>query len=378
MVADNLLDRIEGDTEGVIQLLRQLTELESPSNRKELVDRLGSLISGHLRGNGLAPQVVPRQEVGDIIWAEWAKGEEGRILVLCHIDTVWEPGSLAVNPFRVEEGRVYGPGVFDMKAGVAACLKVQEYIARGWIRPRKKVCFLFTTDEEVSSLHSRELIEEFALKSDLALVPEPPLPGGALKTFRSGVGTYTLKIQGRSAHTGLDPDKGISAVEELARKILEIHALSVPELGTRVAVNVVCGGTVRNVIPESAEGDIDTRFRTIEEGERIDGALRQLTSFRTGVVLKLEGLIDRPPLVKSKGSLELFQRAQQISLELGSVLEQGESGGGSDGNFAAALGVPTLDGLGINGDGAHARHEHIEVAAIAPRIALLALLIERL
>lgn len=377
-MGDNLLEKIEGDTDAVIELLRQLTELESPSNRKELVDRLGSLISSQLRRNGLAPQVVPRQEVGDIIWTEWAEGGEGRILVLCHFDTVWEPGSLAVNPFRVEEGRVYGPGVFDMKAGVTACLKVQEYIARGWIRPRKKVRFLFTTDEEVASLHSRELIEEFAVKSDLALVPEPPLPGGALKTFRSGVGTYTLRIQGRSAHTGLDPDKGISAVEELARQILAIHALSAPEIGSRVAVNVVRGGTVRNVIPESAEGDIDTRFRTIEEGERIDSALRQLTPFRSDVALELEGLIDRPPLVKSKASSELFQRAQQLSSELGLVLAEGESGGGSDGNFVAALGVPTLDGLGINGDGAHARHEHIEVAAIAPRVALLALLIERL
>jgi glutamate carboxypeptidase len=160
-----LVEKIESELDQIVELLRTLVELESPSHRKDLVDQVGFMIAEHLGAQGLTPQVISREEVGDVIWAEWGEKEEGRILVLCHVDTVWEEGSLARNPFRVEEGRIYGPGVFDMKAGVAATLKIQQYLARGWIRPRRKVRFLYTTDEELTSAHSREFIEGFAQES---------------------------------------------------------------------------------------------------------------------------------------------------------------------------------------------------------------------
>ena len=378
MTEISLVERVSSEIDQIVDLLRQLVEMESPSHSKELVDRLGVFVAERLRENGLDPQVVAREKVGDIIWTEWGSQQEGRILILCHIDTVWEPGSLERNPFRVEDGRVYGPGIFDMKSAVAATLKIQEYLSRGWIEPRRKVRFLYTTDEEVDSSHSRELIEDFARQSDLVLVLEPPLPGGALKTLRKGVGSYRLKIHGKRAHAGLEPHKGTHALEEMARQILDIHALASPDAGTTVTVNVVRGGTARNVIPEYAEGLIDVRFRTLEEGQRIDLAMQDRATHLPGIRLEIEGGIERQPLIKSERSRELFRQAREIAAELGMDLGEGESGGASDGNLTAELGVATLDGLGITGDGAHAWHEHILLEAVAPRIALLARLLERL
>ena len=378
MTETSLVERVSSEIDQILDLLRQLVEMESPSHSKELVDRLGVFVAERLRANGLDPQVIAREKVGDIIWAEWGSQQEGRILILCHIDTVWEPGSLERNPFRVEDGRVYGPGIFDMKSAVAATLKIQEYLSKGWIEPSKKVRFLYTTDEEIDSCHSRELVEDFARQSDLVLVLEPPLPGGALKTLRKGVGSYRLKIHGKRAHAGLEPHKGRHALEEMARQILDLHALAAPDAGTTVTVNLVQGGTARNVIPEYAEGLVDVRFRTLEEGQRIDLAMQDRATYLPGIDLEIEGGIERQPLIKSEQSRELFRQAKEVAAELGMDLAEGESGGASDGNFTAVLGVATLDGLGITGDGAHAWHEHISLQAVAPRIALLAGLLERL
>ena len=189
MKGDNLLRAIEGEQDSTVQLLQQLVELESPSTEKALVDELGVFLVDQIRINGMEPRIVPRKEVGDIVWSECGEGVGGRILVLCHLDTVWPLGSLDRNPFRIEGDRIYGPGIFDMKAGVAATLKIQEFITRKWIQPGKKIRFLYTTDEEIGSADSQELIEDFSRNSDLVLVTEPPLPGGVLKTFRKGAGT---------------------------------------------------------------------------------------------------------------------------------------------------------------------------------------------
>lgn len=378
MADASLIDRIRRETEPVVDLLRRVVEYESPSGDKKHTDRLGAFIAEQMRKNGLATHVEPRSEVGDIVWGEWEEGGEGRILVLCHIDTVWELGSLARNPFRLENGCLYGPGIFDMKAGVAATLKVQDYLARGWIRPARKVRFLYTTDEETGSLHSRRLIEDFARQSDLVLLTEPPLPGGVLKTFRKGVGDFVLKVHGKAAHAGVEPEQGISASQEMAHQILAIHALSDPGQGTAVNVTVLRVGSRENVIPEYGEAVIDVRFKTLEEGQRVERALRGLRPFVPGARLELTGTINRPPMVRTEQAQKLLQAARRIALELGIDLQEGETGGGSDGSFTAALGIPTLDGLGINGGGAHALHEHIELEQLAPRIALLARLIERL
>ncbi len=374
----DLVEKIQGQTEQIIDLLGELVERESPSNEKERVDEVGTFIADWAREHGLAPQVLPREEVGDLVWAEWGQEQPGRILVLCHIDTVWQAGSLKRNPFRLEEGRIFGPGSYDMKGGVVSTLKIQEYLNRGWIAPGKKVRFLYTTDEELTSSHSREVIEDFARESDVVLVTEPPLPGGGLKTARKGVGSYLLKIHGKSAHSGVEPEKGIDAVDELSRRILEIRSLSLPQEGTSVAVTQVRGGTAINVIAEYAEAVVDTRFTSKQEADRVDQALRSMKPEVAGARLELEGEIERYPMVKTDRSEELFVTAREIAAELGFDLAEGASGGGSDGNFTSALGIPTLDGLGIPGDGAHAWHEHVEVDQLAPRIALLARLIESL
>ena len=374
----DLVEKIQGQTEQIIDLLGELVERESPSNEKERVDEVGTFIADWAREHGLAPQVLPREEVGDLVWAEWGQEQPGRILVLCHIDTVWQAGSLEHNPFRLEEGRIFGPGSYDMKGGVVSTLKIQEYLNRGWIAPSKKVRFLYTTDEELTSSHSREVIEDFARESDVVLVTEPPLPGGGLKTARKGVGSYLLKIHGKSAHSGVEPEKGIDAVDELSRRILEIRSLSLPQEGTSVAVTQVRGGTAINVIAEYAEAVVDTRFTSKQEADRVAQALRSMKPEVAGARLELEGEIERYPMVKTDRSEELFVTAREIAAELGFDLAEGASGGGSDGNFTSALGIPTLDGLGIPGDSAHAWHEHVEVDQLAPRIALLARLIESL
>lgn len=378
MPEENLVQKLGQESDGIVDLLRNVVERESPSTQKARVDQLGSFIREHLGRSGLSPQIEPRRDVGDIVWAEWGKEEKGRILVLCHIDTVCEVGSLERNPFRIDDGCIYGPGIFDMKSGVTATLKIQEYLMQGRIRPRKRVRFVYTTDEEIGSFQSRALIEDFARQSDLVLVTEPPLPGGTLKTVRKGVGDFVLKVHGRASHAGLEPEKGVNAIEELMRQVLVIHSLSDPERGTTVNVTKVQGGTRENVIPETAEATIDARFRTLEESRRLEQALKHLTPFLQGARLEVSGAINRPPMIRTENARQLFEAACRISLELGMELHEGETGGGSDGNFTSALGVPTLDGLGVNGDGAHALNEHVELAALVPRIALLARLIERL
>lgn len=378
MSNQDLIDRIGEEVDQILALLRDVVEHESPSTLKAKVDSLGSFIADHLRRNGLSPRIESRSDVGDIVWAEWGNGGQGRILVLCHTDTVWAPGSLGRNPFRIENERVYGPGIFDMKSGVTATLKIQEYLKRGWIQPRKKIRFVYTTDEEIGSSHSRALIENFARQSDLVLLTEPPLPDGVLKTFRKGIGDFVLRVHGKAAHAGVEPEKGINAVLELMHQVFAIHSLTDLDLGTTVSVTRVRGGERENVIPSYAEAAVDARFRTLEEGKRVERALLKLTPRLAGARLEVKGAINRPPMIRTERTGQLFEAARQIGRELGIDLREGETGGGSDGSFTAALGVPTLDGLGVNGDGAHALHEHIELGSLAPRIALLARLIERL
>ena len=369
-IREELLDHID--------LLRQLVELESPSNKKALVDLLGDRLTEWFIAHHWPANRIARSSVGDILWTEWTEGEGEPILVLCHLDTVWEEGTLDRFPFRVENELVHGPGVFDMKAGVAATLQIQKYISRGWLRPRRKVRFLYTTDEEVGSFESRAVIEDFAQQSALVLVTEPPLPGGVLKTQRKGSGNYRVTAHGRAAHPGLDPEKGVNAVEEIAHQILQLNSLADPERGTTMTVTVVRGGERENVIPDSAEAVFDVRVKSLQEADRIKAAIADLRPHLPEARLEVVGEMDRPPMARTDSSRELFAAARRLALELDIRLEEGETGGGSDGCFSAALGVPTLDGLGVNGDGAHALPEHIELAQLPPRTALLARLVEGL
>jgi glutamate carboxypeptidase len=301
------------------------------------------------------------------------KPNEPHAVALCHYDTVWPLGTLDRIPFNVDaDGVARGPGCFDMKGGIVVLnFALQSLRSRG-LRPLRRLEVLFTCDEEVGSPTSRPVIEATASGAALAYVLESPLPGGTLKTARKGTGDYLLRITGRAAHAGVEPQKGISAISEMAHQILALHALNDFALGTTVNVGVVQGGTRPNVVAAQAEAQIDVRVQSFAEASRLDGAIRGLEPVLPGAVLNIEGGLNRPPMERSPAMAALFEQARQIAASIGVELSEGSTGGGSDGNFTAAMGVPTLDGLGPEGEGAHAAHEHVLTESFARRVALLA------
>ncbi|HWK10109.1 MAG TPA: M20/M25/M40 family metallo-hydrolase, partial [Vicinamibacterales bacterium] len=278
---------------------------------------------------------------------------------------------------RRDGDRLSGPGVFDMKAGIAIALSAVRALQDGDVS-RRAIRMLWTTDEEIGSGTSRGEIESAARQSAAVLVLEPALPGGALKTARKGCGEYEVLVEGVAAHAGLDPGKGVSAIHELADHVREIEALSDLRRGTTVNVGIVEGGTRANVVAAHARAVVDARAVTMADAARLDSALRKLQPKRPGARLTVRGGFERPPLERSRDIARLFATAQDIAREFGRTLEEGTAGGGSDGNFTAAIGVPTLDGLGAVGDGAHASHEHVTISDLPWRAALVAGLLNRL
>jgi glutamate carboxypeptidase len=292
--------------------------------------------------------------------------------VLGHFDTVWPHGTLAARPFRVADGRAYGPGSYDMKAGLVMLeFAIEAIRSRGYAPPRP-IVVLWTSDEEIGSPRSRALIEDEARRAAFALVLEPPLADGRLKTARKGVGRFRLSVEGRPAHAGVEPEKGISAIVELAHQILRLHGLNDPGAGTSVNVGVIRGGSVANVIAAEAVATIDVRAATLDEARRVEAALRATSPVLAGARVTVDGALNRPPMERSPQGVALFEQVRSIGRTLGLDLGEGSTGGGSDGNFTAALGVPTLDGLGAPGAGAHAVDEHVLVAPLPRRAALLA------
>jgi glutamate carboxypeptidase len=356
--------------------VERLVGLESPSTDKAAVDRCGAVVAQMLREAGGTVSSLPQTERGDHIRAEFAGGP-GRVLVLGHFDTVWEVGRIRTMPLREEDGRLYGPGVYDMKASIAVAAHAMRTLReRSASVPR--VVMLFTTDEEIGSGTSRMAIEDAARHSDAVLVLEPSLPGGAAKTQRKGCGEFTITAHGVSAHAGIDPRKGASAIHELARQIRSLEALQDLERGISVNVGVIRGGTRGNVIAEQATAVVDVRVPTMADAARLDAAIRALAPSNPAVTIEVHGGVERPPLERTPAVARLYEQARQVAASLGHDLEEGGTGGGSDGNFTAALGVPTLDGLGPRGDGAHALHEHVVLADLPWRAAFLAALLSRL
>lgn len=297
------------------------------------------------------------------------------ILVIGHTDTVHPRGSLSERPWREQTGRIYGPGIFDMKANCALALEVIRACAMLGLAPRHPVVLLLTCDEETGSMTGRALVEEEARKARGVLVLEPPAAGGRVKTARKGTGLFTMEAHGIAAHAGLEPEKGASAILELARQIERLHSMNELSRGISVNVGVVQGGTRSNVVAASASAEIDVRFSTTEEAKRLEEKILGAQSFDERVKLKVSGSINRPPLERTEKVAALFDLARRVAALLDFDLGEASVGGASDGNFAAALNVGVLDGLGIDGDGAHATHEHILVHDIARRGALLAGLI---
>ncbi|OFW23907.1 MAG: hypothetical protein A3G21_03205 [Acidobacteria bacterium RIFCSPLOWO2_12_FULL_66_21] len=366
----------EAERPWLLETIEALVRLESPSTDKAAVDRCGAELARRLTAAGGRVERVPQVERGDHVRAVFPGGPT-QVLVLGHYDTVWPVGQIERMPLVERDGRLHGPGIFDMKSGIAVAILAARAM-RGTPRATPPtIVMLWTTDEEIGSATSRALIEREARASAAVLVLEPSLPGGAAKTSRKGCGEFELVVHGISAHAGLDPGTGASAIHELARQIIAIEAIQDLPRGISVNVGVIAGGSRANVVAAEARATIDVRVPAMADVARVESALAGLSPELRGTRLELRGGVDRPPLERSDRVVRLYELAKGIAADLGRTLGEGGAGGGSDGNFTAAAGVPTLDGLGPAGDGAHAAHEHVIVDDLAWRAALVCELIAR-
>ncbi|WP_026689618.1 M20 family metallopeptidase [Alteribacter aurantiacus] len=353
--------------------LLQLLRAESPTYRKELVDKCsGILMKMFEKHLGATSVVYPQLKRGDHFRVKVGKGRK-RILILVHVDTVWDQGRLVTYK---KDGKIFGPGAMDMKGGIVQGIwAVKALKACGGLQG-KEVVFLCTSDEEVGSQTSKSIIESEAKKSQVVLVLEPPVSEtGAIKTSRSGIGLYDYYIKGRGAHAGIDHEKGVSAVKELAHQILKLEELTDYRRGTTVNVGVVSGGSRLNVIPDTARARIDFRVKSNQEANRLIRIIEKPVPVTEGISISVKGHLNRPPMEKTDSTAILFERVKEAGRKVGLLLEESHVGGGSDGNFTAALGIPTIDGLGCFGDGAHALHEHIFLDQMIVRTAMLSHLI---
>jgi glutamate carboxypeptidase len=358
----------------IIALTTTLANFESPTHDKAHVDLLASCVEQTVKDLGADVKRLPRTDVGDIVLAKWNADAPGKpLLFMMHMDTVWPVGTLKDRPVHVEGDQLIGPGVWDMKVSIAMVLTAIKGLRDRGEFPNRPVWCLFTTDEETGSVHSQDIIAESAQQAGLCLIMEFGSPNnGGVRTWRKGVAHYTVHTKGLSSHAGNAPEKGINAVVELAHQTLKITELQHMDKGTSVSVTVVHGGTTFNVIPAAAKADVDVRFLTKLESERIDHALHHLKPVLNGAEVHstLNGQI-RPPMERDDKMLKNYDQLKGLGAKLNfDVLEDG-SGGGSDGNFTAAMGISTLDGLGAAGAGAHAAHEHALLSSIPVRVALL-------
>lgn len=375
MNIEPLQRKIEAQQPDMLAALEVLVERESPSTDKAAADAYAEALAARFDKLGAETSLVYSGTSGaqlDVVLGS-SRGEGHKPgLLLCHYDTVWPLGTIERLPFRIEGDKASGPGIYDMKAShVMVEYALRAIAGAGFSLPRP-VEVLFTSDEEIGSVTSRALIEERAQQAAYVLVLEPPTAEGALKTARKGVGGFALQVKGRASHAGSQPEMGVSAINELARQILIVQGFADLEKGTTLNAGIIRGGTRSNVIAAHAEAQIDVRAWTPEEAARIERAMESLQPTIPGAEILVSGGFERPPLVRSETIIELFSRVKEIGKKLGIDLQEGSTGGGSDGNFTAALGVPTLDGMGAVGDGAHADHEHILISHLAPRTSVLA------
>lgn len=371
-----LLRDLQRRRDEMVGLLQRFVECESPSHDKALVDRFGEVVQAEWKRRGANVRVLRQTRHGNHVRAEVSMGEgkpKGQIMVLGHLDTVYPAGTLAKMPFRVAKGRAWGPGTFDMKAGLVLALFAVDALKAAGERPSKRFVFFWNTDEEIGSATSRREIEKEARRSDAVLVLEPSFgPEGRLKTARKGVGTAEVVVTGRAAHAGINPQEGVNAVHELALQIERLMKMNDARKGITVQATVVAGGTVSNVVPERARAEVDIRYTRLADAPGLDRKLHALKPILKGARIEVRGGVNRPPLERTAGVERLFQHAQSLMREIGVSLGEAATGGGSDGNLTGALGVPTLDGLGAVGDGAHSSRENVVVSALPERAALIA------
>lgn len=382
--AEDFLRHFNARRGELLSLARALCEVESPSGDAEGSRAVIGLLEEAARGledfaswerthapDGYGEHFRLRA------FAEGAK-QERTLLLLGHTDTVHPRGSVAARPWREEGGKIYAPGVFDMKAACAAALEALHACVALGTRPRRPVVLLLTCDEESGSRSGRALVEEEARRAEYVLVLEPAAPGGRAKTARKGTGLFNVAVEGRAAHAGLEPEKGVSAILELARQVERVASLARPEVGTTINVGTLSGGTHANVVAAEARAEVDVRFSTLEEARRVEDAMRNLKPFDERASVKVSGGINRPPLERTEAVASLYEQVRRVASELDFELGETSVGGASDGNFAAAYCAAVLDGLGCEGGGAHASHEHIDADRLVPRAAFLAALVASL
>ncbi len=376
MIPSQVFNALQARQAEVEAFIRSLVEIESPSGDAEgsrgVVDLLVQAASGLACVDAIERVDVP--DFGQhLVVKAFQKGSQQQILMVGHTDTVHSLGSLSERPWRREAGKIYGPGIFDMKANCALAIEVLRTLVELQATPAYGVTIVLTCDEEVGSLNGWPLIEKVAKEKPArcAFVMEPPASGGRVKTSRKGTGIFAIKVEGKAAHAGLEPEKGASAILELARQTEQLHAINLSGSGITLNVGVVHGGTRSNVVAAEAQGEIDVRFSTEAESHEIERILSSLKPIDERTKVFVSGSINRPPMERTAAVVELFEKARAIAADLDFDLGEAQVGGASDGNFLAAMGIPVLDGLGISGDGAHAVHEHIEAGDIARRGALI-------
>jgi glutamate carboxypeptidase len=359
----------------MLALLKRLVETESPSHEKTAVDRVGSLVADECRKLGAQVEIHSRQAAGDLVEAHWGRGLGG-ILLLAHMDTVFPLGTLAKMPFYSREDKTYGPGVSDMKGGIVVGLAAIAQLCEAGHLPERPLTALFTSDEEIGSAASRDLIEKLAGESSLVLVLEPGMLDGSIKTWRKGVGEFQIRTHGRAAHAGGDHEQGCNAIEEMAHQVIAIQKLTDYAKGTTLNVGIIRGGTANNVVPEEASAELDLRVTQPREAERILAELQALKPHLKGTTVEVIGELNRPPMPFDKKMKATFEKARSIAGAAGIELKASGTGGASDGNFVAPLGIPVLDGLGPVGGEYHSEREFIFTASLAERAFLLSTLLQ--
>ena len=362
----------------MLRTLRRFVTSESPSLEKAAADRCCTVVAKEWQKSGAHVERIPQKHRGNHLRLTFAPDKSrpaGRLLALGHYDTVYSTGTLKEMPFRISGGKAYGPGIFDMKAGIVQALFALQALQRARLRPKKQIVFLWTSDEEIGSESSRKLIETEARRSDAVFVLEPSFgPRGLVKTARKGVGEAQLIVKGRASHAGLAPEEGINAVHELAAQLTHIEKWNDARRGISINADIVEGGTRTNVIAERARAVLDLRALRTSDMHSVERRLHALRPLHKGAKLKITGGFDRPPLER-KICAALFARAKSLAKQMNVFLGECTAGGGSDGNFTGALGIPTLDGLGAVGEGAHSDHEYILANTMPVRAALLAALL---
>jgi len=379
MSAPALLPFFEALLPEALDWLEDLVRIESHSRDREGVERLAADLARRLATFDVCTEVLAAPPAGSTLRG-CLRGVEGvpPVLLLGHLDTVWPKGTIDARPFRIGGGRAFGPGAYDMKAGLVLVLLVCRALKEGKCRRRGEVRILFTGDEETGTAGGLPFLKESATGCRAVLCLEPPLPGGKAKTFRKGVGVFRIRVRGIAAHAGVEPERGASAILELCRQVVTLHGMNRPDSGISVSAGIIRGGTASNVVPAEGEAEVDVRIASIEQGIALEAGIRGLRPFDSRCSLEIVGGMNRPPLERTEAVVDLYRKARAAAMELGRTLGEGGTGGGSDGSFTAAMGIPTLDGLGVDGGGAHAEDEHVEISDLPWRAALLCRLLEAL